>query len=89
MNKVLLILVVAMLAVASCKKKDDCVTDKKCLEYPPKDELCDAAFEMWFYNSTDGECYKKGYSGCDRYGFETEEECKKCACEKDSKTTEK
>jgi hypothetical protein len=76
-----------LVAITGCKIKDDCVTDKKCLEYPPKDELCDAAFERWFYSSKDEKCYKKGYSGCEEYGFKTEAECEKCKYEKDSKGT--
>lgn len=86
MKNVFLIIIVFTLAFTACKKKADCVTDKKCLEYPPKDELCQAAFESWFYSTKDGKCYKKGYSGCNEYGFKTEEECEECKCETNNKS---
>ena len=89
MKHLLIVFTISIISLAGCKKKEDCVTDKKCLEYPPKDELCDAAFESWFYSTKDGECYKKGYSGCNEYGFKTEEECEECKCTKEGKPTTK
>lgn len=84
MKNVLLFLAISTLILIGCKKKEDCISDQKCSEYPPKDELCQAAFESYFYSAKDGKCYKKGYSGCEEYGFKTEEECKQCKCEEEN-----
>ena len=74
-----LIVLLALVLFAACKD-DDCVKDNACSEQPPTDELCQAAFQTWFYNPETSECEQKSYSGCDSYGFSTEEECDKCDC---------
>ena len=73
-----LTVLLALVIFGACK--DDCVQDNACNEQPPTDELCQAAFQTWFYNPETSECEQKSYSGCDSYGFTTEEECKKCDC---------
>lgn len=70
------------MSFTSCKK-EPCVKDNKCKEYPAKNEPCEAYFVRWFYDAKSGDCYQKGYSGCEAYGFETKEECSKCDCEGD------
>ncbi|MBT8327651.1 MAG: hypothetical protein KJP21_08000 [Bacteroidia bacterium] len=83
MKHVILLLFITTIGLVSCKK-EPCITDSKCKEYPAKDEPCDAYFQRWFYDAKLGDCYLKGYSGCEAYGFATEEECDKCDC-KDEK----
>jgi hypothetical protein len=78
--KIKFLFVLAALAFLSACKDDDCVQENKCSDKPPTDELCLAAFQTWFYNPETSECEQKSYSGCNSYGFETEEECKKCDC---------
>ena len=82
-NLIILLFLVAGLSFTSCKK-EPCVKDNACKEYPAKNEPCDAAFQRWFYDAKSGDCYLKGYSGCEAYGFASKEECEKCDCEKDS-----
>lgn len=56
------------------------VNEITCLDIPPENELCDAYFERWFFNTETGTCSLKAYSGCSQKGFETEEACLACAC---------
>ena len=59
----------------------DCVsTQPACSEKAPTNELCEAAFNRWFYNKASNECEQIGYSGCSAKGFETEIECESCQC---------
>lgn len=65
---------------ASCQKTCEVVTNAKCKEAPPTNELCQAYYERWFYNQRHDKCEKIGYSGCTQKGFATETECNACKC---------
>ena len=85
MKHLTLLLIVSVAFLSSCKEKPcvdkkPCSDDKTCYEKPASTEPCEAAFERWFYDSKTNECYKKAYSGCEIYGFASEEECEKCEC---------
>ncbi len=69
-----LILVVGL---ASCSKG---VQNPKCNETPPTDELCQAMFTCWFYDSKSNSCKEISYGGCSLKGFETKAECEECKC---------
>ena len=51
-----------------------------CSETPPSNELCQAAFNRWFYNKEKNKCEQIGYSGCSQKGFATQQECEECKC---------
>ena len=83
MKKIYLLSAIALL-ITSCEDNDDsndcyCTENASCNEVPPTDELCEAYFEMWFYDSSTETCSQIGYSGCEAYGFETQAECEDCA----------
>lgn len=63
--------------------EDDCMesSDPVCNEQVPTDELCQAAFSRWFYDSNTETCSEIAYSGCEAYGFESQEACEACSCE--------
>lgn len=63
----------------SCDKDCEYPTDV-CKERPPTNELCEAAFNTWFYNEETNSCEQIGYSGCNAYGFATKSECEACIC---------
>ncbi len=74
-----IILLSLLFAFASCSKNcDDKVAT--CSESPPTDELCQAYFNNWFYDSEKNKCEQIGYSGCESYGFTSEEDCEVCEC---------
>ncbi len=65
----------------SCKKDCDIAElNPACEETVPTNELCQAAFKTWFYNSETETCSEIGYSGCSQKGFETKEDCEACKC---------
>ncbi len=72
---------IVLLMVLSCGK--NCVEPQNtaCMDTPPTDELCEAYFNRWFYNNETEKCELIGYSGCNQYGFATEEECESCKCD--------
>ena len=73
------ILLVITLGLTNCSK--DCEpTIATCSETPPTNELCQAAFNRWFYNKEKNKCEQIGYSGCSQKGFATQQECDKCKC---------
>ncbi|GEM_PF-540823 len=91
----LLLLPLVLFTIASCAKEINiperekepevpfcgtCAMDPACFDTPPTDELCQAVFNRWFYNSETNECEQIGYSGCEQYGFETKQECEDCGC---------
>jgi hypothetical protein len=80
MNSLKLILLLTItLVIISCSK--DCDTKiTTCNETPPTDELCQAAFQRWFYNDDKKKCEQIGYSGCSEKGFATLEDCQECEC---------
>lgn len=84
MKGIIWISIICLAMLAGCKD-DDCIVDNKCSETHANGELCQAAFESWFYNAEEKKCTKIGYSGCNEYGFKTQEECEECDCEKESK----
>lgn len=53
-----------------------------CMETPPVNELCQAAFQRWFYDQETNNCKQIGYSGCSQVGFATQSECEACICNK-------
>lgn len=62
--------------------KDDCSNTAipACKETVPTGELCQAAFNRWFYSSDTQTCEEKFYSGCSQKGFATKVECEECKC---------
>lgn len=65
--------------LVGCSK--DCESQSTtCSETPLTGEDCLAFFQRWFYNKETNTCERVGYSGCSLKGFDTEEECKECAC---------
>lgn len=79
--KILILAIVLFLTagLTSCSK--DCEQKRvTCKETPPTNELCQAAFIMWFYNKKKNKCEQIGYSGCSQKGFTTQQECEKCKC---------
>ena len=84
MKNILILASLVLLSFSSCNKKN-CPTNcapqnAACADVPPTNELCQAAFNRWFYNSTTGQCAQIGYSGCSQKGFETKQECDECDC---------
>lgn len=74
-----MVLLTVMLVITSCSK--DCEPkNTTCNETPPTDELCQAAFQRWFYNKDENKCEQIGYSGCSQKGFATLVECQECEC---------
>ncbi len=74
------ILIVLTLGLITCSK--DCgSTLVTCSDTPPASELCDAAFNRWFYNQKKNKCEQISYSGCSQKGFETKQECEECECD--------
>jgi len=51
-----------------------------CTEQPPVGELCQAAFQRWFYQKEGNRCVQISYSGCSSKGFESQEACEACRC---------
>ena len=41
---------------------------------------CEPLWTTWFYKADSKSCVKKTYSGCDKKGFDTKEECEACKC---------
>lgn len=79
--KILLIFPIIAFAIFSCSKQKECgVSDPTCLETVPHDELCQAAFNRYFFNPETEECEQISYSGCSQKGFETLQECQECEC---------
>ena len=73
------IILLITLSLSSCKK--DC--DPKiatCSETVPTGELCQAAFNRWFFNKAKNKCEQIAYSGCLQKGFATEQDCNACKC---------
>jgi hypothetical protein len=62
---------------------DDCepVTGT-CADTAPTDQPCQAFFQRWFYDESKNRCEQISYSGCEAKGFETQEECESCKCDK-------
>jgi len=82
MKKLLIFLSFFLFIFVSCNKDNDSVNDDPtCNETVPTDELCQAFFERWFYNSSTTTCEKIGYSGCGEYGFANKEDCESCECD--------
>ncbi len=79
--KVILPLAFLMLSGAELGCKKNCeVTNPVCKETPPTNELCQAAFNRWFYDATTNACQQIAYSGCSARGFATQAECEACKC---------
>ena len=62
-----------------CKKNCE-TTNPVCKETAPTNELCQAAFNRWFYDATTNACQQIAYSGCSAKGFATQAECEACKC---------
>jgi hypothetical protein len=85
MKNILILSSLILLSFSSCQKRNcpskNCnTTVAACEDLPPTDELCQAAFNRWFYNSHTGQCTQIGYSGCAAKGFETKQDCEDCGC---------
>ena len=73
-------IILSLLLLSACTK--DCQTDNPiCSHTPPTDELCEAAFQRWFYNVEENTCEQISYSGCNQYGFESLKACQECECD--------
>lgn len=80
-NKFLIPLILFFFTIGLSNCSKDC--EQKivtCSETPPKNEVCQAAFNRWFYNKENNKCEQIGYSGCSQKGFATEKECQECKC---------
>jgi hypothetical protein len=77
MKNVILLLCGVVVLSASCKRTCT-VKEDTCSDRPPTDELCEAYFERWFYNSRTDKCELIGYSGCSQKGFATKRACESC-----------
>lgn len=77
-NKILIPTVLLALSITSACSKDCEPKFSTCSETPPTEELCQAAFERWFFNEETNECEKIGYSGCSQKGFASKQDCEEC-----------
>ena len=78
-NSITVILFALTVGLTSCSK--DCEPNlATCNETPPTNELCQAAFNRWFFNKEKNKCEQIGYSGCSQKGFATQQECEECKC---------
>lgn len=66
-------------ALGSCKSPCE-PENPVCYETPPENELCQAAFNRWFFDAESNSCEQIGYSGCSARGFATKEDCEACKC---------
>ena len=73
------LLILSSISVISCKKQTT-VNNATCKETPPTNELCEAAFQRWFYDQSTHTCEEISYSGCSMKGFASKSECAD-ACE--------
>jgi len=74
------LLLLSFIVVASLACEDECDNQTAaCNETVPL-EACQAYFVRWFYDSNTNACEEIGYSGCEEYGFATQEECETCLC---------
>lgn len=74
-------LLIILSFLTNCSK--DCDTQiVKCSDSVPVNELCQAAFQRWFYDKEQNKCTQVGYSGCSAKGFGTQQECEACRCNK-------
>lgn len=73
------LLILSSIGFISCKKQNS-VSNPTCKETPPTNELCEAAFQRWFYNPSTSTCQVISYSGCSMKGFASQGECAD-ACE--------
>ena len=86
MNKLLLFLGLAFITLflSTCKKPCEPVYSTY-KDKVPTEELCQAAFQTWFYDADKETCELKAYSACSKKGFDTEKECWACKCNKKAK----
>ncbi|RFC55528.1 BPTI/Kunitz domain-containing protein [Brumimicrobium aurantiacum] len=68
-------------ALISCTKNCD-NQPTACEDELPTGTVCQAYYTSWFYNVDNNKCEEQGYSGCSPIGFETQEECEACLCNK-------
>ncbi len=80
MKKLILLSFLLLLGLNSCNKECMTIENEGCKDTVPTDEVCQAAFERWFYDSEVNSCKLVGYSGCSLKGFATKEECEECKC---------
>ncbi len=80
MKKRIILLLLAGMALGSCKKECT-LNNSTCKDFPPTGELCTASFSRWFYDQESNSCEQIGYSGCSVRGFATQQECEQCACD--------
>lgn len=80
MRTLICLSIISIFTLFSCK--NDCEQSEfaTCQEQVPTDEICQAQFERWFYDSSKNNCEFISYTGCNQYGFVTKEDCEICRC---------
>ncbi len=84
MKQLILFSLCSLLNFTACTDDEDvCVLadNPVCQETVPTNEICQAAFQRWFYDAATQKCEEIGYSGCSQIGFATREACEACDCE--------
>ncbi|MFM8493838.1 MAG: BPTI/Kunitz domain-containing protein [Bacteroidota bacterium] len=74
------LLLFGMFLGTACRKDCPEPINPSCSEGPPQGELCQAAFQRWFYQKESNRCVQISYNGCSFRGFETREACEECLC---------
>ncbi len=78
----IILILFAFSTACSEEEEEECeITYPICLEQPPTNELCAAAFSRWFFDSNTQTCSEIAYSGCSAYGFDNQADCEACACD--------
>lgn len=78
----MLIIAIFGFTLMACNRSSHKCNDAKCAETVPN-EPCEAAFQNWFYHDATGTCGFVSYSGCNSYGFDSQEDCLACKCLKE------
>jgi len=82
MRAKLLAIIILSLIYFSCNKDcDESNSDPKCNEEPPTTEQCQANYIRWFFDTSSNKCKEVEYTGCNIYGFDSEENCEQCKCD--------
>ena len=75
------IIILAFVVMTSFACEHDCENQTEtCAEVPAMNEDCDAYFMRWFYDNATNTCSEIGSSGCELYGFASQEACEACIC---------
>ncbi|MFZ9939760.1 MAG: BPTI/Kunitz domain-containing protein [Bacteroidia bacterium] len=79
-NTTTVIVIFGLILATACRRDCPNPISPSCSEVPPEGELCQAAFQRWFYQKESNRCVQISYSGCSSRGFETREACEECLC---------